>query len=253
MKREVTDKERLLEVKRKKMLLGISAVIVVITIIICVALSRLAVGNVDTKKGLAQLKKLEKTDIAEAEAAIEALEKEEQDRPLKEKFTSAVIIGDSRVRGFTEYEVLEASSVAAKVGAKLTDSEDLIDTAVNLKPSAVFIAYGLNDITDVDGDMELFKKRYLEFIDILREHLPETKIYIDSILPVQSRLLEEKPEYKDIDACNEVLKELCEEEKLTFVDASDLMKDEYFEPDGEHITSEFYPLWGNRMAEVAGI
>lgn len=253
MKREVTDKERLMEVRRKKMLLGISAVIVVVTIIICVALSRLAVSNVDTKKGLAQLKKLEETDISEAEAAIDALEAQEQDRPLTEKFANAVIIGDSRVSGFTGYEVLEASSVSAKVGAKLTDSEDLIETAVDLKPSAIFIAYGLNDITDVNGDKDALKDRFLAFINTLRKQLPEAKIYVDSILPVRSDVLEEKPEYKEIGACNEALKELCEEEKISFVDASDLMQEEYYESDGEHMTAEFYPLWGERMAEVAGL
>ena len=134
MKRQITDKERLEDVKRKKMLLRIAAVIIVVTVIICIALSQMAVGNVDTKKGIAKIKELEGRDITDAEAAIAALEEQERQadeayasRPLSEKFASAVIIGDSITTGFVDYEILNASSVVAEVGVELTELDGLLD------------------------------------------------------------------------------------------------------------------------------
>ena len=34
---------------------------------------------------------------------------------------------------------------------------------------------------------------------------------------------------------------------------TEIVKEEYYEPDGVHMTSEIYPLWLVNMAEVAGL
>ena len=258
MKREGTDRERALDVKRKKMFFGIATVVVIITVAICVYLSRLAVGNVDVKKGTEKLKELEKIDIAAIEAEIQAQEEVERqadeeykNRPLTEKFARAVIIGDSIANGFMDYEVLEASSVVTEVGVTLTSAESLIETTVNLNPSVVFLALGLNDITETGGDTEQFVENYRVVISALREALPEVKICINSIQPVQQKAIDKRPEYAGIAEYNEALITFCEEESFTFVDCRDLVQEEYYEPDGEHMVSDYYPLWGNRMAEVA--
>ncbi|MCB7302695.1 GDSL-type esterase/lipase family protein [Bariatricus massiliensis] len=260
MKRQITDKERLEDVKRKKMLLRIAAVIIVVTVIICIALSQMAVGNVDTKKGIAKIKELEGRDITDAEAAIAALEEQERQadeayasRPLSEKFASAVIIGDSITTGFVDYEILNASSVVAEVGVELTELDGLLDTAAGLNPATVFLALGLNDITATEGDTALFKEQYRAVIAGLRERLPDAKICINSILPVQQKAIDERPEYAGISGYNDTLKALCEEEELLYIDNTDLVKEEYYEPDGEHMKADFYPEWGGHMAEVAGL
>lgn len=260
MKRQVTDKERLEDVKRKKMLLRIAGIIVVVTIMICIGLSQMAVGNVDVKEGTARIQELEAEDITEAEAAIEALEEQERqaeeayaNRPLSEKFANAVIIGDSITTGFVNYEILDASSVVAEVGIELTELESLLETTVNLNPSTVFLALGLNDITATDGDTALFKEQYRAAIASIRERLPEVKVCVNSILPVQQIAIDERPEYAGIADYNKTLKALCEEEEIPFIDNTGLVKEEYYEPDGEHMMADYYPEWGSHMAEVAGL
>lgn len=260
MKRQVTDTERLEDVKRKRMLLRIAAAIIGITIIICIGLSQMAVGNVDTKKGTAKIKELESKDITDAEAAIEALEEQERQadeayaaRPLSEKFANAVIIGDSITTGFVDYEILNASSVVAEVGVELTELDSLIETAAGLNPTTVFLALGLNDITATGGDREQFKEQYQAVIAALQERLPEGKICVNSILPVQQKAIDERPEYADISGYNETLRSLCEEDGIVFIDNTDLVKEEYYEPDGEHMGADYYPQWGSHMAEAAGL
>lgn len=260
MKRQVTDKERLEDVKRKKILLLVAAAIILITVIICIALSQMAVGNVNIKKGITKIKELEAKDITDAEAAIEALEEQERQadeayaaRPLSEKFADAVIVGDSITTGFVDYEILNASSVVAEVGIELTEMDGLLDTAAGLNPSTVFLALGLNDITATGGDTGSFEEQYKAVIGGIRQRLPEAKICVNSILPVQQSAIDERPEYAGISSYNETLKALCEEEGISFIDNTDLVKDEYYEPDGEHMGPDFYPVWGGRMAEVAGL
>ena len=46
---------------------------------------------------------------------------------------------------------------------------------------------------------------------------------------------------------------LCEELEITFIDNTDLVKEEYYSQDGVHMAPEFYTEWVNRMVEVAGL
>lgn len=260
MRKVTVNKERLEDVKRKKMLIGIGAGIVLITIIVCIYLSQLAVGNVDIKEGKSALRKLEEKDISEIETRIQKLEKQElaedeewQNRPVTEKFAGAVILGDSITTGFTEYEVLESTQVVAEKGVHLTELDSMIEKMAELKPQVVFLALGLNDVTATDGDIDAFLQSYKAVLDKVREQLPKTVIYVNSILPVQEKVIEEEPAYEKIPEYNEVLSQMCKEEKLTFIDNSELIKDEYYEQDGEHMKSKFYSIWAERMAEVAEI
>ena len=44
---------------------------------------------------------------------------------------------------------------------------------------------------------------------------------------------------------------MCEKEKITFIDNTELVQEEYYEVDGIHMTSVYYPEWLNQMAEAA--
>lgn len=260
MKNEEIDKERLEDVRRKKLLIKIAAAVVALAILSGIGLSRVAVYNVDTEKGVQKLKKLEKTDIAEIEKKITAIEEKERkadeewkNRPLSEKFANALIMGDSITTGFSEYEVLDASKVVAEKGVHLSELGEMIETTVNLNPQVLFLALGLNDVSLTNGDTEAFKASYKAVIDTLKERLPDTKIYVNCILPVTEERIKEEPAYEKISDYNDVLRELCKEEELVLIDNTVIMKDEYYEPDGEHVKKDYYPVWGEHMAEVAGI
>lgn len=260
MKKEMMDKDRLEDVRRKKMLFGIAAVVIVVTVMISVGLSRMAVHNVDTKTGVEQIKELEKTDVTEAEKQIEAIEMQEKkqdeawkNRPLSEKFANAVVLGDSITTGFTGYEVLDSSKVVAEKGIHLYELGELIDTVAELNPQVVFLALGLNDVTLTGGDTEKFTVSYQAVVDSLREKLPNTKLYVNSILPVKEEVTEKIPVYAKIPDYNKALQKLCKKEGLTFIDNTGIVKEEYYEQDGEHMRRDYYPVWGEHMAEVAGI
>ena len=50
-----------------------------------------------------------------------------------------------------------------------------------------------------------------------------------------------------------VLRQMCDDLQLGFIDNTDLVQDQYYEEDGVHFKAEFYPLWADRMAEVAAL
>ncbi len=254
------DRDRREDVRRKRLLLGIGAVIVLIAVVISIILSRLAVRNVDTKAAVDAIRAMEGEDVAEIEARIQEVEKQERlaeeeykNRPLSEKFAYAAIMGDSITTGFLEYEVLDSSHVVAEKGVHLSELEEMIGTLESLSPQTVFLALGLNDVSATDGDTGAFTESYQAVLTDIRTRLPEAKIYINGILPVQEKAIEKYPAYANISSYNEALAAICGEEGITFIDNTELVKEEYYEEDGEHMKANFYPVWAERMAEVAGI
>lgn len=260
MGRKAVDQERLEEIKRKKMFFITAAVIVLLTLALCVALSQMAALEVDTKKGIAKIKELEAADITPIEGAISAIEEKEaqedeewKSRPLSEKFANAVILGDSITNGFLDFGVLDTSTVVSEIGVHLDELDELINTTVNLSPRVLFLALGLNDVSATGGDTGLFIERYDAVIAKLREKLPGTQIYVNLLLPVKEKAVERYPDYAKIPEYNQALRQYCTEQKIPVIDNSSLVKDAYYEPDGEHMTIDYYPLWAEHMAEEAGI
>lgn len=259
MKKRTMEKEHQAEERRKKVLMEIAGAVVVLTVIVSIGLSHLGTDKVNTSAGVKAIKKLEKADVSEVETKISNIEKEEkqatedwQNRPLSEKFAHAVILGDSITTGFTVYDVLDTSKVAAEKGMHLDQTGDLIRTAAELKPEVLFLALGLNDISGTDGDTDAFIEKYKAVLANVREQMPDAVLYINCILPVSAQK-EEEPVYAKIPDYNTALKAMCDEEGITFIDNTEIVKDEYYEQDGEHMKAEYYPIWAEHMAEVAGI
>ena len=260
MKKKNMEKARQAEERRKKVLLEIAGVVVIATLVIGASLSHLGNEKVNTSSGVKAIKKLEKADVSEVETKISNIEKAEkqateewQNRPLSEKFAHAVILGDSITTGFTVYDVLDTSKVVAEKGMHLDQTGDLIQTAAELKPEVLFLALGLNDVSATDGDTDAFIEKYKAVLANVREKMPDTVLYINCILPVSAEKAEEEPIYAKIPDYNTAIKEMCDEEGITFIDNTEIVSDEYYEQDGEHMKSEYYPIWGEHMAEVAGI
>ena len=149
--------------------------------------------------------------------------------------------------------MLEVSQVVAERGVHLSELDDMINTMSGLQPQVVFLALGLNDVSETNGDTDSFVESYRKVLASVREKLPEAVIYVNGILPVQNNALEKEPAYEKIPQYNEVLIQMCKDENLTFIDNSSLVKDEYYELDGEHMKIDFYPVWAEHMAEVAKI
>ena len=150
-------------------------------------------------------------------------------------------------------EELDTSKVVAEKGMHLDQTGDLIRTAAELKPEVLFLALGLNDISGTDGDTDAFIEKYKAVLANVREQMPDAVLYINCVLPVSAQKEEEEPVYAKIPDYNTALKAMCDEEGITFIDNTEIVKDEYYEQDGEHMKAEYYPIWAEHMAEVAGI
>lgn len=252
------NRKKIKNATKRKLLIGVSAVIV---IVVCVLIARgvrgIISGRVDTSAGVEYIRQEEEGNISEIEAKIALLEKQEagenDERSIKEKFSGSVVVGDSIAEGFAEYVILNASSVVTKIGVHLTEMDELVKQVKKLSPGTIFLALGENDVTATAGDIEKFISQYEDLIAELQKEVPDAHIFVNAIFPVQDKAVKKEPELKDIAEYNAALKELCDNKTIGFIDNTEIVEQKYYEPDGVHFTAAFYPVWAERMAEVASL
>ena len=238
--------------KKKHVVIGAGAVAVLAVVtLIAEGISYFSAETVDTKEGLAIIKAAEKENVKDIEKKInkldtkDKLESQEASDEINYKslFSSSVVMGDSISEAFTEYDLLNASSVVAKIGVELDELDDQIKTVADINPQVIFLSYGMNDVIATNG--------YKAVIDQLRKKLPDTTLYVNSIFPVSAAKQEEKPVFQKIPEYNAALQKMCDENQIAFLDNTSLVSDTYYEEDGIHFKADFYPIWLKRMAEVA--
>jgi lysophospholipase L1-like esterase len=198
----------------------------------------------------------EEAKAQQQETAMEEPEKKPMDKQsLRKRLGSAVIVGDSVVEGFLDYEFLESDCVIAEKGLRADTAAEEIRKALDLSPTQLFLSMGLNDLEYCRGDSERFIRYYRQRISEIRGDYPELPIYINGILPMLPEAVEKKAELGQADAFNEALRQMCEELEITFIDSGDLLegKEDWYQKDAIHLKSQFYPLWLNRMEETAGL
>lgn len=243
---------------KRRIIIGLCIAVAAAVIILIVQVIRgLLGGRVDTSAGLEYIQQEEAGDITAIEEKISLLEQQdnnaEDTRSIKEKFAGAVVLGDSVAEGFLEYDILNASSVAAEIGVHLDELDGQIANVKELSPSVLFLYLGMNDVTATNGDVDSFISEYRAVLTQLKEEVPDAHIFVNSIFPVQEKVIEEEPLLAKIPEYNEALKELCDSQTVAFIDNTSLVEEQYYEQDGVHFKADFYPIWAQRMAEVAAL
>ena len=241
---------------KRRIVLGV-CIVAAVAVLIIQGVRGLLHRGADTSAGVEYIEKEEAGDITAIEEKISLLEKQdgsgEDGRSIKEKFAGAVVLGDSVAEGFAEYDILNASSVAAEIGVHLDELDEQISKVKELSPSILFLYLGMNDVAATNGDVERFVSEYKSVLTQIKEEVPDAHIFVNSIFPVQEKALEEEPLLEKIPEYNDALKELCDSQTVAFIDNTDLVLEQYYEQDGIHFKADFYPVWAEHMAEVASL
>lgn len=194
----------------------------------------------DVKKTQQEVKKIQ--DSYSAEAQRKKVAKALKDGNYKFAFKDCVIAGDSMIAAIEEYGVLDSNSIVAKVGAGTTFLSDNINNIVKKNPKYLILHFGENQISKT-GAYHYLTDPYLKALKQLKKKLPDTKIYVDSIFPVETKAYKENSYLKNVSFYNEKLKELAEEAGVYYLDSETMflaLKKNYYEPDGIHPILPFY-------------
>ncbi len=187
--------------------------------------------------------------------SIEEVTTKDNISKLNVRFTGSVVVGDSITEGLSDYKILSNDKVVYKRGVSIKSTTSLLQTAIGLNPTNIFLAFGMNDVESYKSDISSFIEDYKEKIEYIKQNLPNAKIYVNNIQPASGSVAAKRTDFSRVPQYNEQLVKMCDELAITYIDNQYILKENpsLYEPDGIHVSISYYSLWLENMAEKAGI
>lgn len=160
---------------------------------------------------------------------------------------SIVFLGNSLTAFCDWSELLENSKIVNRgiSGDLLDDVIDRVEPILNLKPKKIFLMIGVNDLAKSRKVRQILVD-YEKLLNIIKDISPESKIYLQSILPTKNK---EKMKNKDIIFLNEGIYNLSKKYNTTYINIFDAFKTNsnelnmIYSFDGLHLNGKGYLLW----------
>ncbi len=231
---------------------------VLIVVLISVYLLRRFVNfGADTSKGVKYIQTQEKLSTSDIETQLETRKSLEITKAKKDGsvdsfafFNDYVIIGDSRVLGFSSYGFLPDTYVLANTGDTVLKLSNWSDTLKKVNPKHIYISYGANDVANnlnasEGGYGAIYEKQVKKILKVC----PDANIYVNSIIPFGQIAYQTEPILENYQEYNDELKKMCKKNGWTFIDNSEILDESLLQGDGIHFMADFYKVWASNMTE----
>lgn len=166
-----------------------------------------------------------------------------------------IILGNS-IAEFGDWQKLLSDSTVTNRGIAGDNTFGVLDRLEDVivrEPGKLFIEIGINDISQ-DIPVAIIVKNILTIIERVKVKLPETKIYVHSILPTNDNVKNEYPaafnKNEQSILVNQQLEQNARERMFTYIDLNKVLRDKngkldvkYAEPDGLHLNQSGYETW----------
>lgn len=135
----------------------------------------------------------------------------------------------------------------------ITGVEKRLDQVTDGHPKKIFLLIGINDVSHNHSVAEL-AKRYERLVRKIREKSPDTKLYVQSVMPINNSITKYKSligKEKTIKGFNEQIKGIAEKEGAFYIDLWPALADDKgnlkreYTNDGLHLTGAGYKAWTN--------
>lgn len=182
-------------------------------------------------------------------------------------FRNTLFVGDSLTLGIKNNHIFPYNNVLAHHGIdpetamtlKIIETDygsslTLLEAMTEYNPEQIYIMLGANGVGYMSTQSLIGS--YEQFVDdVILQH-PDSKIFIQSILPVTAEYEKNNPYHtnKKIDEANKMLRQMCSEKKLYYLDVCEVFKDDFGDmydhvspSDGLHISANSYELWAEYL------
>ncbi|MGA7934867.1 MAG: GDSL-type esterase/lipase family protein [Kovacikia sp.] len=166
-----------------------------------------------------------------------------------------VFLGDSLTNEAEWSELFQDSKIKNR-GISGDTTEGILKRLhpiLNSKPQKVFLMIGINDIKAGVPVAEIIQN-YAEILTTIQHQVPATKVFIESLLPLSSKLFGERTNQTVIQV-NEQLKQLAEKFSYPYIDLySQFLSatgelDPHYSLDGLHLNGPAYDRWRQLIKE----
>jgi len=160
-----------------------------------------------------------------------------------------VFVGNSITEGGNWSEMFPEKHILNRgIGGDVSEGVlKRLDEIIRHKPSKIFICIGTNDLA-AGVNQGAIIQNYRAILNEVKNQSPETKIYVQSVLPVGKNVIYRHKNEKIVPLNTEIEK-LCTEMKITYIDLYSSFIDEtgYLNPeytnDKLHLMGKGYSVW----------
>ncbi len=165
-----------------------------------------------------------------------------------------VFLGNSITDGGEWQELFHMGNVKNRgISADVIDGVlERLKQVTDGHPRKIFLLIGINDVSHHSGASRI-ASRYEKLVKEIRKQSPETKLYIQSVFPINNdfnRYKNLRGEEKTILALNEKIKHIASENGAEYIDLWTVLADpatgklkKGYTNDGLHLTGEGYKVW----------
>lgn len=163
-----------------------------------------------------------------------------------------VFFGNSITRGSSFHNYFKDKSVCnlGYPGDTLDGMLLRVKQIKDLHPKKVFIMAGINGLHWQSQDV--FKEKYTKLLSLTTNAVPNSEIYLQSILPVNHKMKPGVASSNKIIEANKIIEELAKDYHCTYIDLYSIYAKDGEMPieltrDGVHLFPESYEIWAKKI------
>lgn len=165
-------------------------------------------------------------------------------KSYRQVFGNVYFMGDSLMDGLRVYGILNPSRLITQVSAGLSHLEENMNKIIDSRPPVLILHYGLNSISTSDAQLNSFISRYTSDIKKLKKALPQTRIIISLLFPIDTTKAT-AARFKAVGKYNKAMIKMCGKLSVEYLDSTAVVKanQQYNAKDGIHYSKAFYGNW----------
>ena len=224
-------------------------------------------AKVDLSEGNEIIKSLSDYDVKTAQKNVNIAEKEREHKfgnyhrvddvladidsgktTYRKVFQDVYIVGDSLMNGLEAYNILNSNHLVTQVSASLYHLDGNLNKIIRMNPPVLILHYGVNMISTDRKYLNNYIAMYTSLIQKLQASLPDTRIIISGIFPV-NRNIARANRFGMINEYNQNLINMCNNLGIEYMDSSSVLyaHPECYGGDGIHLSKAFYEKYWLRF------
>jgi lysophospholipase L1-like esterase len=203
-----------------------------------------------------KLSNLNMSNISDVHNPPYYIHKTSQFELLPIKINTIIFLGDSITDEGEWTELLENPNIQNRGISGDTTERILrrLDTIIKNHPKQIFLMVGINDLHMLKKSVETTVEGYKQILNQFKEKLPNTQVYIQSILPVNNNIYLYWADNQTVIDLNRELQKLASQYNYKYIDIHSHLVDTQqqlgadFTSDGLHLNGKGYLIWRGLLA-----
>lgn len=176
---------------------------------------------------------------------------DEEQVAVRTLFANTIFFGDSMTQAIGEYGFLDMTNIVYQRSATIDVLITKIPEVAATLPKQVVIFTGLNDCNHYT-EIADYRRDYVTMLQQLKTSIPGVKIIVSSLLSPSDALGQVRADLVRAPQFDQELRSICQENDVTYVDSTWIVRQKNYLDDGIHMNRTFYRVWFRYLKALLG-